>query len=319
MVCDIISCVELAAIIVGVWRAVYLLKNRKGINEPPPKEALKEESKGANTKTSEELSEKSKEPDGKNDKNPQNLKAWFYKILSQYIPLGLIIILLFVDICFHICDTVIKDDHIILVFVGILATFVVISNFAQVKDAKDEFAKERARLEAVIEDKIKQAKDEFDKAQTQLESQIKDPLKALSEDIDSRIEKEKNLMRHIDIQSTESFATSTSRLANVFAEQKNYKEALIYHAMAASAYTKLVNQYNKGDHTGHLNHSINKMIEMVQLMQSGNIPKFDEEGLLDLRYYMMEIGNFRLNRVTDFINGIELTDKNTQTFPKSSS
>jgi ssDNA-binding Zn-finger/Zn-ribbon topoisomerase 1 len=321
----------------GVWFIAWgLYKKRKGVNEPPPKEGLKEESKGAEAKPCEES--------GKSDNNPKKASSSFEKKESEndlndalkrignlekavkivkskkYSYWGLLLKIFICAVVFFVFAVLLKNyfcfeisgDSVVLAFVGIAATFIVISNYAQVKDAKDEFAKERAQLEAMIEDKIKQAEDKFVIAQTQLKSQIEGPLKALSEDIDSRIEKEKNLMRYIDIQSTESFATSTSRLANIFAEQKNYKEALIYHAMAASAYTKLVNQYNKGDHTGHLKHSINKMLEMVQLMQNGNIPKFDEKGLLDLRFYMMEINDFRLNRVTDFINGIKPTNENTQ-------
>jgi hypothetical protein len=86
----------------------------------------------------------------------------FNKILSQYIPLGLIIILLGIDICMHISDTVIKDDHIILVFVGILATFVVISNYAQVKDVKYEFSKQIKGANDILEKKINDRISDYD-------------------------------------------------------------------------------------------------------------------------------------------------------------
>jgi hypothetical protein len=95
-------------------------------------------------------------------KRSRKFKIIFCRILSQYIPLGLIIILLGIDICLHISDTVIKDDHIILVFVGILATFVVISNYAQVREVKDNFAKQVRDASDVLEKRFNDRILEYD-------------------------------------------------------------------------------------------------------------------------------------------------------------
>jgi hypothetical protein len=51
----------------------------------------------------------------------------------------IIIVLLGIDICLHIDLVTITDQNIILTFIGILATFVVVSNYWQVKSIQDEF------------------------------------------------------------------------------------------------------------------------------------------------------------------------------------
>jgi hypothetical protein len=56
-----------------------------------------------------------------------------------------------VDIALHISREVVTDDHIILIFVGILATFTVLSNFAQVMEVKSEFKKKTNDMKADIQ------------------------------------------------------------------------------------------------------------------------------------------------------------------------
>ncbi|OAV65878.1 hypothetical protein Barb6_02735 [Bacteroidales bacterium Barb6] len=53
----------------------------------------------------------------------------------------IIIVLVSVDICFHISSYILNSEHIVLVFVGILATFIVVSNYSQVRDIKEDFDK----------------------------------------------------------------------------------------------------------------------------------------------------------------------------------
>ncbi|MDR1760977.1 MAG: hypothetical protein LBR55_00860 [Bacteroidales bacterium] len=60
-------------------------------------------------------------------------------IKSYYFLIGVIIILLLTIIALHIECLAINDSSIILAFVGILATFVVISNYTQVKDIERKF------------------------------------------------------------------------------------------------------------------------------------------------------------------------------------
>jgi len=64
---------------------------------------------------------------------------------------GLLILLVVVDICLHISHTVIESEHIVLTFVGILATFIVVSNYMQVKEVKDDFAKQSLELQEELD------------------------------------------------------------------------------------------------------------------------------------------------------------------------
>jgi hypothetical protein len=56
-----------------------------------------------------------------------------------------------IDIALHISREVITDGHIILVFAGIIATFIVFSNFAQVIEVKNEFNKKATDMKADIQ------------------------------------------------------------------------------------------------------------------------------------------------------------------------
>jgi hypothetical protein len=60
--------------------------------------------------------------------------SWF----NNYWIIVIIIALMCIDICCHISWNIIESDHIVLTFVGVLATFVVVSNYSQVKEVKDE-------------------------------------------------------------------------------------------------------------------------------------------------------------------------------------
>ncbi|MDR2407952.1 MAG: hypothetical protein LBE13_07565 [Bacteroidales bacterium] len=115
------------------------------------------EAKEPQEKTQKSDKNKKKE-DGK--KSPQNIKDKFYKILSQYFLLGLIIILLGFIFASKFEYFEYKENYVglILAFVGILATFIVVSNYAQVKEAKDEFST-----------KVKEAEKKFDEKKEEIE------------------------------------------------------------------------------------------------------------------------------------------------------
>ena len=75
--------------------------------------------------------------------------------------LGLAIFLLFIDIFSRIVDgdIIISDKNIILAFVGILATFVVVSNYIQVKYIENKLAE----YKNIIDDKMKAADEKISK------------------------------------------------------------------------------------------------------------------------------------------------------------
>jgi hypothetical protein len=68
-----------------------------------------------------------------------------------------VILLLGTDIALHISCEVITSDHIILVFVGILATFIVVSNYAQVKEIENKFDRKAKELEDILDERISRA------------------------------------------------------------------------------------------------------------------------------------------------------------------
>lgn len=87
-------------------------------------------------------------------------KYWFLWIIIT----TLIIVLLGVSICCHISSCVIKNENVVLTFVGILATFVVVSNYAQVKDIErkaDEHKKELESRISVLEGKVSKTNDDM--------------------------------------------------------------------------------------------------------------------------------------------------------------
>jgi hypothetical protein len=81
----------------------------------------------------------------------------------KYWLILIIIVLLGIDICFHISPCTITDTSIVLTFIGILATFVVISNYAQVLSIEKKFNDEvkqiklenKTNLEAMQKEKYK--------------------------------------------------------------------------------------------------------------------------------------------------------------------
>jgi hypothetical protein len=82
------------------------------------------------------------------------MKNFFSKCIGYWLE-GIVILLVGIDICVHLSCDVIKSDHIILVFVGILATFIVVSNYAQIN---------------IIEGKFQTLRDDFGKIREESES-----------------------------------------------------------------------------------------------------------------------------------------------------
>ena len=68
--------------------------------------------------------------------------------------LGMLILLVGIDICCHISYSVVESENIVLLFVGILATFVVVSNYIQVKEAERKFEYTSENMREDFNDKI---------------------------------------------------------------------------------------------------------------------------------------------------------------------
>ena len=77
-----------------------------------------------------------------------------------YWLIAIVIVLLVVEICCHISNCVVSESNIVLTFVGILATFVVVSNYAQVKSIEDKMESEITHLNEELE-KLRREKKEM--------------------------------------------------------------------------------------------------------------------------------------------------------------
>ena len=84
----------------------------------------------------------------------RNIPKWVYWVwLISIIAFGFSIAALFIRISYN-WNVEFLSRAIILAFVGILATFIVISNYAQVKEVKDEFKTKVAGIERMIDEKV---------------------------------------------------------------------------------------------------------------------------------------------------------------------
>ena len=104
-------------------------------------------------------------------KKDRNSRITFFYFISGFSLLISIIALCGV---FVFKGVVVEKESIVLVFVGILATFIVVGNYAQVKsieqdfsqkvgELKHEFSKEEKVLKHEFSEKVKEMKLEFDK------------------------------------------------------------------------------------------------------------------------------------------------------------
>jgi hypothetical protein len=76
---------------------------------------------------------------------------------NNWYIVGIIIILIGFDIFIHIPIVDIQSSYFgaIIGFVGVLATFIVVSNYAQVKDIEKKFNERANKLELAFDKKIK--------------------------------------------------------------------------------------------------------------------------------------------------------------------
>ena len=106
--------------------------------------------------------------------NFKNLPKWFYWVwLIAIISIGLSICTIFISVYQHINWNVeVVSTSIILAFVGIIATFVVISNYSQTRDFKDIVEKRIIEFENTFYNKIKTTEQNFLKIQEDTEFKI---------------------------------------------------------------------------------------------------------------------------------------------------
>jgi len=127
-------------------------------------------------------------------------------------------------------NVVIVNESIVLIFVGILATFVVVSNYAQVKDIERKFEEKAGEIESKFDEKTKKINDEFN---TKVDSII-----GIKKDIDKKI---------VDL---------NSEIENLKKEnEKNYIICEIYFSILngrvayySKNYTGALHEFMKGMH-----------------------------------------------------------------------
>ena len=64
----------------------------------------------------------------------EKIKLWVTKFVSNYWLFGILIFMIGIDISCHFSRCAVSHESIVLTFIGILATFIVVGNYAQVKD-----------------------------------------------------------------------------------------------------------------------------------------------------------------------------------------
>jgi NADH:ubiquinone oxidoreductase subunit 3 (subunit A) len=88
-------------------------------------------------------------------KPPKNRNNWFCRLFkNHWFLIVILIVLLAVDICLKISPNVITKESIVLTFVGILATFVVVGNYFQVKEIEKKFDDKTNGLDSKINSNI---------------------------------------------------------------------------------------------------------------------------------------------------------------------
>lgn len=128
---------------------------------------------------------------------------------------GISLILLGASIFLNISHIVITNESIVLVFVGILATFIVVSNYAQVIDIRDNTNKQIKELESRTQKKI-------------------DDLNKLYNEMNEASNRIKKIEKDMDFNAAEAY-----RLYGIFCYDKNlYKNSCKYLLDAVSLYSK---------------------------------------------------------------------------------
>lgn len=89
-------------------------------------------------------------------------KLWILKFASNYWLFGILIFLVGADICCHISCFVVTSESIVLTFVGILATLVVVGNYAQVKAIENKMDEKIQKLEFDLLE-VKKIKEDMDR------------------------------------------------------------------------------------------------------------------------------------------------------------
>jgi hypothetical protein len=168
-------CGELGLMIIGTVWIICILRKRKDINESSLKERLKEPKEENGNKNSDAF-EKISTPENKtrtgdktekpeSEKNHKNFLKKFFSHCSSYWILGIVILLIGFDIAIHIPIIDIKCSYFgaIIGFVGVLATFIVVSNYAQVRDVERKTNKTIKDTEKKFKEELNEIKNEFNR------------------------------------------------------------------------------------------------------------------------------------------------------------
>jgi len=150
---------------------------------------------------------------------------------NNWFIVGIIIILICFDIAIHIPIIDIKCNYFgaMISFIGILATFIVISNYVQVKDIKEETNKQISSMKTefdkikIIEDKMKTMNDIIENNKLELKIKIEE-LRGVV--LKNKIENDANIL----------FVS-----ANEFKEKENYDGALATYCFALKKYVSIEN------------------------------------------------------------------------------
>lgn len=96
------------------------------------------------------------------------------KFLGNYWMLSISIILILTSISLNISNATVSKESIVLTFIGVLATFIVIGNYAQVIEIQSQFEQKIAKIEHDNKAQIEKIKLEFTNESDKLSQMYKD-------------------------------------------------------------------------------------------------------------------------------------------------
>jgi hypothetical protein len=138
------------------------------------------------------------------------------KYIFNYWLFLILIVLLAINICLNISHAIIDNQNLILAFVGILATFIVVSNYAQVKDIERAFNKKENELNKKIENIENSNKNTLNKIDS-----LRSEAEEFKYNINNKIPDIYNFFRSVNC------FTDALRLFNSPAFDENYKSYFI--------------------------------------------------------------------------------------------
>jgi len=218
-------------------------------------------------------------------------KSWYSKIISWMNAHWIILLLIFmvaIAIRVTISPSVIENDTLVITFVGILATFVVVGNYMQVKEIKDEFNSKAEGLKSSFEEKYKNEISSISKKV--------DEMKVNIHNIDIHLVGVDELKKEIEVLHLKSFLHYYTLESLICYESHRYPASL-QCAMTSLDYLNRLNKisyYSFGDAPNNI-----KRLSSGEISPAIHIYQYEKDT------YLKTLSNYNGADKLDFIEFIE--------------